>query len=160
MHFRSYRLLIAAAAISILLVPTAASAQTACTVCLSPSGEIYDGRATPYSAVPPPQPRSTYVSPPPAANSTDYSALIQLLLLQQQLEQQAQQLPPQQPAVKPAPMPLPVVSANDRYSTSQGVMTSNQMQSELLAVGYSGPFDVPSLLAAYQRTTNSPVRPI
>lgn len=57
-------------------------------------------------------------------------------------------------------MPQPMVSTNDQYSTVNGVLTVNQMQGELLAVGYTGPFDVSALLAAYQRTSNSPVRPL
>jgi hypothetical protein len=52
------------------------------------------------------------------------------------------------------------VSANDRYSTSNGVKTSQDIQAELITSGYAGPFDAPSLLATYQRTTNSPERPI
>jgi hypothetical protein len=60
----------------------------------------------------------------------------------------------------PPPMPAPQVSANDSYSTANGVRTSEQIQAELLGVGYAGPFDVPNLLAAYQRTTASPVRPL
>src|SRR5262249_43063317 len=65
------------------------------------------------------------------------------------------------PTQPPAPvLPPPAVSPNDSYSTSNGVKTSNQIQADLLGVGNAGPFDVPSLLAAYQHTTNSPVRPI
>jgi hypothetical protein len=60
----------------------------------------------------------------------------------------------------PPPMPAPQVSPNDSYSTANGVKTSTDMQDELLHAGYAGPFDVPSLLAAYQRTTASPVRPL
>jgi hypothetical protein len=59
-----------------------------------------------------------------------------------------------------AALPAPAVSANDQYSTGNGVKISQQIQSELLGSGYAGPFDVPSLLAAYQRTTSSPVRPL
>jgi hypothetical protein len=57
-------------------------------------------------------------------------------------------------------LPPPAVSATDTYSTGNGVRTSSQIQAELRGAGYSGPFDVPSLLAAYQRATNSPVRPL
>jgi hypothetical protein len=65
------------------------------------------------------------------------------------------------PCIPPKPaLPQPQISFNDRYSTVNGVRSSNEIQSELLGVGYSGPFDVPSLLAAYQRTTDSPVRPL
>jgi hypothetical protein len=60
----------------------------------------------------------------------------------------------------PPPMPAPQVSPNDSYSTANGVKTSADMQYELLQAGYAGPFDVPSLLAAYQRTTAAPVRPL
>jgi hypothetical protein len=69
--------------------------------------------------------------------------------------------PPPPPAVPaPPPMPAPQVSPSDRYSTANGVKSAHEIQTELLAAGYSGPFDVPSLLAAYQSTTNSPVRPL
>jgi hypothetical protein len=57
-------------------------------------------------------------------------------------------------------LPPPAVSANDQYSTSNGVKNSDAIQAELLKAGYSGPFDLLSLLAAYQRATNSPVRPL
>jgi hypothetical protein len=68
---------------------------------------------------------------------------------------------PVMPVAAPLPpMPAPQISANDSYSTTNGVRTSAQIQSELLTAGYTGPFDVPSLLAAYQRTTASPVRPL
>jgi hypothetical protein len=60
----------------------------------------------------------------------------------------------------PPPMPAPQVSPNDSYSTANGVKTSADMQYELLQAGYAGPFDLPSLLAAYQHTTASPVRPL
>jgi hypothetical protein len=58
------------------------------------------------------------------------------------------------------PMPAPQVSPNDRYSTSNGIKSATDMQAELQRAGYTGPFDVPSVLATYQRTTNSPVRPL
>jgi hypothetical protein len=60
----------------------------------------------------------------------------------------------------PPPMPDPQVSPSDRYSTSNGTRSASDIQAELLRAGYAGPFDVPSLLAAYQRATNSPVRPL
>jgi hypothetical protein len=131
---------------------------------LSPSGGIYDGRTNPYSNVPPPQPeplRPTVTVPQSTGN--DVQALIPLLVLQQQLLQQEalqQQAAVAAPRPTPPAMPQPATSANDRYSTSNGVRTSNDIQAELLKIGYAGPFDVPSLLAAYQRTTNSPVRPL
>ena len=59
----------------------------------------------------------------------------------------------------PAPvMPAPQVSVNDSYSTANGVRSVEQIQTELVKAGYPGPFDTASVLAAYQRTTNSPVR--
>jgi hypothetical protein len=57
-------------------------------------------------------------------------------------------------------MPAPLVSANDGYSTSNGVRNSSQILTELVRAGYPGPYDVPALLAIYQRTTASPVRPL
>jgi hypothetical protein len=125
-----------------LLVPAAANAQT--TTC-SQYGTISNCFTVPPV---PPVPQPIYLPPPP--------------------QQQPVYVPPPQPVYVPVPapapavpaMPVPSVSANDRYSTSNGVKSAHDIQTELLAVGYSGPFDVPSLLAAYQRTTTSPVRPL
>jgi hypothetical protein len=69
-------------------------------------------------------------------------------------------VPTPAPSPTPAPFPAPRVSANDQYSTVNGVKSAEDMREELAAVGYSGPGDVPSLLAAYQRTTNAPVYPL
>jgi hypothetical protein len=69
-------------------------------------------------------------------------------------------LAPASASYSPPPAMAAQVSANDSYSTGNGVRTSEQIQAELLGAGYAGPFDVPSLLAAYQRTTASPVRPL
>jgi hypothetical protein len=68
--------------------------------------------------------------------------------------------PPCAQPTTPPSIPAPQVSPSDSYSTSNGVRSSGQIQAELLSAGYAGPFDVPSLLAAYQRTTASPVRPL
>jgi hypothetical protein len=156
MRFPSHRrlavigstLAVGIATLAVFGVSSASAAE--CTVCLSPSGQIYDGRTNPYSAVPPPQPTSTL-------DTT--LKILQIAALEQQLMQQTAPAAPV--AVQPPPpLPQPAISATDRYSTSNGVRSSNEIQAELLQSGYAGPFDVPALLAAYQRATNSPVRPL
>jgi hypothetical protein len=57
---------------------------------------------------------------------------------------------------KPVP---PTVSAEPIFDTRKGPKTISQLRDELARAGYDGPWDVPSILTAYDRATAPPLGP-
>jgi hypothetical protein len=57
------------------------------------------------------------------------------------------------PAPTPPSLVSPPPSPEPTYQTRKGARTAGQLHDELMAAGYGGPWDVQSMLAAYQRAT-------